>query len=116
MFTIGQTLWIYFTETWRQNPELKPYVVTKIGHKWLTVSQEGYPLITERVAISDMHLDGGQYNSPGRAYLSKEVYVVEQVLNATWDKLHKYVRDNYRVPDNVSLAQITAAIEALKIP
>lgn len=113
--TIGQTLWLHFTEN-RHNTEVRPYVVTKIGHKWLTVAKEGWPLVTERVAISDLRIDGGEYSSPGRAYVSKEAFEEEKAFQTAWDKLETYVRNNHRVPANLTLADIQAAIIALKVP
>lgn len=111
---VGDTLWLHFTIDRRDS--LYTYTVTKIGHKWLTVARIGYPQLIDRVAISDFHIDGGVYSSPGTAYTSFEAYETTVAKKAAWEAFQKFARDNYRLPANLSLEEIRAAMTALKIP
>lgn len=55
--------------------------VTKVGRKWLTL---GAGWGEERADIETLVLDGGDYMSPGKAYLSQEAYESETRLQEGW--------------------------------
>ena len=82
MLTIGQKLFYVPANRYRRT-EPHEVTVTAVGRKWV-VFKDGN--ITERFAITDkcMMVDGGEYQSPGRCYLSKEDYETEQALTARW--------------------------------
>jgi hypothetical protein len=85
-FKVGQTLWLVFNGRGYGFPKTPfEYKIVKIGHKWLEVNNlHGH---AHRVAIATLAIDGGQYASPGSAYLSKEEFQAEQDAEALLKKL-----------------------------
>lgn len=75
----GQTLWYVPADMRWSKP--REVTVTKIGRKWATLGNFG------RVDITTMYVDGGDYPSPGRCYLSKEDYEVALSADRLWRKL-----------------------------
>lgn len=82
--TVGQKLYIVYDRNVSRNGT-EFLVVTKIGNKWATLQHPDRTWATsERVDLEDMRLDGGQYSSPGKAYLSEQHYKTEMELNEAW--------------------------------
>lgn len=81
--------------------------VTKIGRKWVDLSN-GY-----RIDKITMLADGKGYQSPGRAWLSQQIYEDRLAVCNEWNKFHKSLRDSYNAPDDMTLDRIEAARIAL---
>lgn len=109
---LGDTLWLHFTEN--KGNTLRPYVVSKIGHKWITVHIADAPHVTYRVAVSDGRIDGGVYSSPGTAYSSVEECEAVQAAKSAWSDLREAVRSS-NVPAGLSAETINQAIALLKV-
>lgn len=80
---IGQILFIVPTRN-----HGKPYTatITKIGRKWATIIQYGRP---QKVDMKSLWLDGGEYSSPGAAYLSEQEYRDEEERKKYWLSLYR---------------------------
>ena len=66
----------------------KPYTatITKIGRKWATIVQYRRP---QKVDMQSLWLDGGEYSSPGLAYLSEQEYRDEEARKEYWINLYR---------------------------
>lgn len=102
--SLGQTLW-YVPSSRRGTPhEAK---IQGLGRKWATLDNG------ERINISTLLADGGQYFSPGRCYLSKEAYEAELAVCKAWNEFRNTVSRCYSPPEAVTLNQIHNAHRAL---
>lgn len=101
---VGQKLWFVSSNNRRDEYEI---TVAKIGRKWI---ETGRGL---RLDKSTLWADGGQYVSPGRAYVSRQAWDEEKALNAAWDALFQRIRNTYHRPEGVSVADIEAATALL---
>ena len=104
MFEVGQKLW--FVRSEKRSGEPREVTVEKAGRVWATLSNGLRCDATGKV-------DGGQYQSPGHCYESRETYDMEQArLNAWW----KFKRgfEHKQMPEALTieaLAQIAASLE-----
>ena len=104
MFEVGQKLWFVWSE--RRIGEPREVTVEKVGRVWATLDNHRRCDATGKV-------DGGQYQSPGHCYVSREVYELEQSrLNAWW----KFKRglEHKQMPESLTieaLAQIATSLE-----
>jgi hypothetical protein len=106
MYSIGQKLW-YVPRTRHREPH--ETTITKIGKVWIYL-ENGH-----RVDIAKLYADGGQYQSPGRAYLSREVWEQEVELIREWDSLSALLRNMYSPPHAVTAADIRQAKALLRL-
>jgi hypothetical protein len=97
MYSVGQKLWYVPTKR-RGDP--REVEITKVGRKWLSLDND------RRVAVDGLYADGGQYSSPGRAYISKEAWERETSLRKAWDMLSMEIDRTRRVPADVSVETI----------
>lgn len=104
MFTVGQKLW--FVPSQRYLGEPKEVSITKIGRKWLSVSNG------MKISIDNLNADGGQYISPGTAYLNRGLYESDLRLNGLWKRL-KLIVNAYAVPPDCMNEQKIQDILAL---
>jgi hypothetical protein len=102
---VGQELY-YVPRDGRQ----KPYsvTVTKVGRKWAETSSRGL-----RFGVSDFIVDGGNYSSPGRVYLSEADWIVERDRRAAWVEFRSKVDRLYSCPEHLTEADINALLAAL---
>jgi len=100
---VGQTLWHVPSGRRGLASEV---TVLKVGRKWADI---GYG---RRISIEDLSVDGGQYCSPGRCYLSKAEHDKEVELNSAWGKFSELMRYANR-PEGVRLSQIENAARSL---
>lgn len=100
---VGQQLWYVPNKRPGQ-----PYFVTvlKVGRKWAEIGHR------RRISIEGLFVDGGQYSSPGRCYLSKEDHEKEVALNSAWARFMEMARYANR-PEGVRLSQIENAARSL---
>ena len=79
MIVVGQKLW--YVPSYRHGLHGYEITVTKIGRRWATVS--GADRGT-RIDMATLQADGGEYSSPGQAYLSRDAYENSVVLKEAW--------------------------------
>ena len=83
-FKVGQKLYVV-TSGLRGRGREEYQEITKIGRRWLTLDNRN---CTRRIDKENLYVDGGQYSSPGRAYLSKEDYDHEVLLGKLWSRIY----------------------------
>jgi len=106
MIEQGQELW--FVPSRRR---ASPYIATvlKVGRKWAELDDRGL-----RIDVETLWADGGQYSSPGRAWLSKEAWEEEVERNKAWDRFTTLLRHKYSVPDHLTTEDIIGMIRKLQ--
>ena len=86
---------------------------------WVTVAKVGRRFAHlkngMRVDIESLVCDNGKYPSPGRCYLSRVDYERVMEVYREWSSFH-YAISRMRVPDGVTVEDIKAARELLRIP
>lgn len=114
-FELGQTIWIHFYQR-SLGVALSPHTVTKIGRKWVTLGN-GFRENAYRFDVDTLELDGGDYTSPGKVYLSEEAYHQETALMGAWKVFQDRIRffGYQTTPKGLTLADIEAASNALKL-
>ncbi len=104
MLQAGQKL--FFVNTQRHNnPKGCEAIVTKVGRKWAELN------IGYKINIGTLWADGGQYASPGRAWLSEDDYDREQRRIAEWQDLKS--RLSHLPPDGINIETIRKIRELL---
>ena len=104
MFEVGQKMWFVRSEKRRGEP--REVTVEKSGRVWATLSNG------MRCDKSGC-VDGGQYNSPGHCYVSREAYEFDQSRLTAWRKF-KCGLEHKKMPAALTieaLAQIAASLE-----
>lgn len=84
------------------------FTVAKVGRKWIECSNG------DRFDKQTLQIDGGQYSSPGFAYLTKEAFYEKVELKQLWSALG-YAIHYGGPPTNVTPADIRSAAEVLKL-
>lgn len=98
---VGETLFCVYDDARRgDNFELE---ITKVGRKWVHTGHH------YRVDIETLRIDGGQYSSPGKCYLSKEDYEAEKALDLAWNDFRETISDIHRIPKYMTIAKINQA-------
>lgn len=106
---VGQRLW-FVRGVNRSRYGVNDYFVeiTKIGRKWATVAKvnDDDTLFskTNRICLQSLWMDGGDYISHGKCYVSKADYQAKEHLCKCWDALGIYQR--YSKPDGLTLSTI----------
>lgn len=104
---IGQTL--YFVPRHLRDRRSENVTVEKIGRKWATLSNR------HRIDIETLVVDGGEYSSPGRCYLSKDEYEAESALQSTWNSFKREIERQSRIPGGVTVERIAEARKLLNL-
>lgn len=110
---VGQKLYYVPANRYRRTSS-NEVTVTAVGRKWVTFKDGS---VVERFALADprMEIDGGDYQSPGRCYLSKDAYESEQALGRRWNELVKWVeRHKWPPPSGMTVERIDQAIAVLQ--
>lgn len=106
---VGQTLY-YVPYERRYSIKEQSVTVEKIGRKWVEIS----PHWVGRIDIQTLAVDGGAYMSPGRCWLSEDLYKQHVEANDAWSRLKNKIWATSR-PSTVSLAEIQAAAALLGV-
>src|SRR6266550_2190989 len=106
MLQVGQVL--YYVPAERRFGKPYDVKVTKIGRNWAEL--EGGQ---GRVDVKTLWLDGGQYASPGRCWLSREAYELHVLRQTVWRKLRLRLTNEFTVPEGVTVEQIEQAAALL---
>ena len=105
MFEVGQKLWFVRSENRSSGP--LEVTVTKVGRVWATLSNR------ERCDFSG-DVDGGRYQTPGRCYLSCEVYELEQARLIAWSKFRRGL-EHKQMPQALTIAELDEIAAHLEI-
>src|SRR3990172_3755523 len=97
----GQTLYWVWHEP-RKGPSNHIVTIDSVGRKWAVVEGAKY-----RVSMDTLIVDGGNYSSPARCYLSRESYESEKALKMEWEHLARSM--NGRIPAGVTVDDVCEA-------
>lgn len=104
-FKVGQTV-IFCPANSRKCPA--EVTVTAIGRRWVSLAEMGYG--NARFDKVSMEVDGGEYSSPGRIFLSWDDFNAERERGELFNQL-KQLAGNYSNP--YTLTQLREAVRAL---
>jgi hypothetical protein len=108
-FIVGQTLWFVYYKGYSSSPRPDCEVtITKVGREWLTLSSG------HRVDKHTLIADGKGYSSPGRCYLSREIYEKRVATLKAWRDFSSTI-DPRNPPDLASLESIAQAMRLLNL-
>lgn len=109
---VGQMLWLVGSHHGRPKEYCGEEIeIVKVGRDWAYFGPSGQ----SRLRLESLRLDGGGYNSPGRAYLSREACEVERDTDKAWEKMSVAVHGRYGRPDGVTLADVEQAMKLLRL-
>jgi hypothetical protein len=83
--------------------------VVKIGRKWVELSNRN------RVDIMSLEADGGQYSSPGTAWLSEQAYRDRVALQDAWRSLRRQIDGLYGAPAGLTIEKMDQIADLLGI-
>ncbi len=106
---VGQTLY-YVANDRRDAHRDGGAEITKIGRQWATVC---IAYCNARVDLETLEVDGGNYSSPGRCYLSREAWEEEKLLRAAWREFQRDVERANAEGGLITVENISAARQAL---
>lgn len=102
MTIAGQELW-YVPSDRRFDKNGSAVTVTKVGRKWLSLSNG------ERIEADTLVADGRGYAAPGRCWLSEDHWLAEVSRRAAWNDLRALLERQYAAPDGLSEVEIRQA-------
>ena len=105
---VGQKLWYVPSYGYRRDGH--EVTVEKIGRRWVTLAGN-----CGRIDKGTLFLDGGQYTSPGRCWLSREAYEESKAIEAANVGGYRSGLHTVRVEPGVTLADIQAAAALLRV-
>jgi hypothetical protein len=112
-FHEGQELF-YVPE--RRSGESSAVVVHKVGRKWVHIKWGYQMMCRSRFDPNTGECDGGGFSSPGRVYLSQEIYEREKKANSLWKLLRKAMLNSlHNRPNKLSGESIQHAANILGI-
>lgn len=105
MFKVGQKLW--FVRNEKRSGAPMEVTVQSVGRKWF---QLDFRLRCDASGL----VDGGQYQSPGHCYISKEAYELECARLEVWWKFKRSLE--YKpMPDSLTIEELAQISATLKI-
>lgn len=107
-FFVGQKLWYVKHEYYTSEREGYEVIVLSIGRKWVSIGDK------MRFDKETMIVDGYEYSSPGRVYMSKDEYQIGVEIEKEWNNFRRLVNSQIRPPKNASLEIIAMAVKELK--
>jgi len=108
-FIVGQNLWWVYENSYSNSPRPGCEVaITKIGRKWIDLDNG------HRVDKHTFYADGRGYSSPGRCYLSREIYEKRVATLKAWRDFSSTI-DPRNPPDLASLESIAQAMRLLNL-
>jgi hypothetical protein len=99
-------------------PALSWAEVTKVGRKWAELQPDGrkWRGRDDRFSLEDGHIDGGDFMSPGRVFLSEEAYHEHARALALWKPFREAMsRSFWNMPHDMTPDRIEAAAKALGV-
>ncbi len=111
IFAVGKALWFVFSYRPRKDEPPaergREVIIARVGRKWITTTSG------LRIDKQTLQADGGNFSSPGRAYVSREAYRQEVQVELAWDALMRAIR--WAIPEGVRLEDIHRAAELLRV-
>jgi hypothetical protein len=107
-FIVGQTLWFVYNNYGNRSRLNSEVTITKVGREWLTLSSG------RRINKHTLEVDGKGYASPGRCYLSREIYEKRMATLKAWRDFSSSI-DPRNPPDGVELESIAQAMRLLNL-
>jgi len=99
----------------RQRSDDHYLIVTHVGRKWVSLSFALGEKTLYKVTIDSVHLDGGDYTSPGRLWESKEACQAFHKIKMEWASLKRDIE--YRsVPEGLTPEVIEQVRILLDVP
>lgn len=112
---VGGTLYLVPTDS--RNRDEHHVEIIRVGRTWATVAarlDSGELSRSEnRVALSNLRVDGGEYSPRWRAYLSKEAYEADKYLRSAWKALADAMHQRWTPPAGTSVEKIRQAVKLL---
>jgi hypothetical protein len=102
---VGQKLWYVGN---RRGSEPRWVEVSKVGRKWIE-TERGL-----RFDIATLNADGGQYTSPGRAWITQEAHAYAVEKNRRWSEFRTMVERSWHCPDGIEVEDINELERKLK--
>jgi hypothetical protein len=102
--TVGQEV---FVKTPSRTVACYRVKVEKVGRRWVHFSS-GW-----RAEIGSRQIDGQDYSSPGRIYISEEEYRTELARDMAWTEFRELMNRRWRAPAGTTSARIYEAIDLL---
>lgn len=104
-YACGQELYFEWSDYGQKKNTGEMVTITKIGRRWLTLSNG------HRADATTLYADGGQYSAPGRCFISRESREIERARDSAWTALRNNMQR--RAPDKVSAEDIAHATRLL---
>lgn len=101
---VGQTLWLQSHVSYQKSCETK---IIKIGRQYAYLDNG------DRIFIDTLERDGGKYSSNYTLWESKQEYDKCKEKDKLWDAIQRKIRDQYRVPKELSIEKIEQIYEIL---
>jgi len=86
---------------------VRNWTVLRVGRKWAVMD-------CRRVNLETLEIDGGDYSSPGRCYLSQEHYEQENRRRRAWNELRYRVNDSGKPPSHLTTEAIERVLGELR--
>lgn len=99
-YKVGQTL--YFAHSDRRNGPPHEVTITKVGRKWLHLSDN-------RCVDIETLIEKSEYGNPGKCYESKDHYESLIERNLAWSQLRASFASRYEPPKGVTVENIKQA-------
>ena len=107
-FKIGQEVYIAYYDS--RNKSSNRYIpISKTGNKWITLAND------YRFNPEDMCIDGGEYSSPAKVYLSIDEYNEYEKRISLIRTLRNSLDYSRTISESVTSEDIIKAMELLKI-
>jgi hypothetical protein len=110
-YRVGQVVWVLDTMRNRRIDESTPLreaTITDIGRKWATLDGDS----KDRFDIKNGLLDGGEYTSPGRVFVSPSAFYHDVQVTAAWSALTDAVR-RHQPPEGIPLEFLQETVRRL---
>lgn len=105
-FRVGQSLWYVPASGYAP----RSVIIERIGKRWLYC---GTDLQIDRETLDAKPNRG--FSPPGRAWLSRDDWDRAQRRHGAWRHFRRQVQDRWGPPENVTLEQIQAASDLLRL-
>ena len=91
----------------------------KIGRKWATLAPPGqetddWGYLRCRVDLETLIADGGDYQSPGQCWRTKEEYDLHYKAGRLWDDIRRFFGITYSVPAHLEVDDLEHILNTLK--
>lgn len=104
---VGQKLWWVYS--FNRFGNSRYVTVTKVGRKWAQLDNGC------RINNDTLCAERGEYMSPGRCYLSKDIYDAEVALKKAWSGMKRDIQ-YASIQEGVTVVDIEAARKLLRMP